>query len=280
MRILVTGGSGYLGMHVRRFFEADDYSRRSNLDLLEPRDLGVVSDYDVVIHLAAHLDKDPANADQCFQTNAEGTAGILRRLRPGSVFIYASTKDVYGSHAEAYNEVPETCRTDYTGQSALEWSKLIGEHYVNFYAPQKNIRACIFRLSTVYARPSEGNEYGFVTHYVESVKRGWPIHVPLGGAPVRDILHVDDFSRACEAFIKSSRVTGLYNLGGGRINSASLREIIETVGRLIEREAVIEEEWSMPLPVPVNYVSNLERIRKQLSWEPRIGIEEGLRSLL
>jgi len=280
MRILVTGGSGYLGMHVRRFFEADDYSRRSNLDLLEPRDLEVVSDYDVVIHLAAHLDKDPANADQCFQTNAEGTAGILRRLRPGSVFIYASTKDVYGSHAEAYNEVPETCRTDYTGQSALEWSKLIGEHYVNFHAPRKNVRACIFRLSTVYARPSEGNEYGFVTHYVESVKRGWPIHVPLRGAPVRDILHVDDFSRACEAFIKSSRVTGLYNLGGGRSNSASLREIIETVGRLIEREPIVEEESPMPLPVPVNYVSNLERIQEQLSWAPRIGIEEGLRSLL
>lgn len=280
MRILVTGGSGYLGMHVRRFFEADDYSRRSNLNLLESRDLDVVSDYDVVIHLAAHLDKDPANADQCFQTNAEGTAGILRRLRPGAVFIYASTKDVYGSHAEAYNEVPETCRTDYSGQSALEWSKLIGEYYVSFYSPRKNVRACIFRLSTVYARPSEGNEYGFVTHYVESVKRGWPIRVPLRGSPVRDILHVDDFSRACEAFIKSTRTTGLYNLGGGRSNSASLREIIETVGRLIEREPIIGEEASMPLPVPVNYVSNLEKINEQLGWEPRIGMEEGLRSLL
>ena len=56
--------------------------------------------------------------------------------------------------------------------------------------------------------PSEGNQNGFVTHYVESVKRGWPIRLPLEGKPVRDILHVDDFSRACQAFIDSSVAHG------------------------------------------------------------------------
>src|SRR6202011_3630296 len=112
------------------------------------------------------------------------------------------------------------------GQNALEWSKLMGERYVDYYARERNLRACIFRLSAVYARPSEQNESGFVTHYVESVKRGWPITLPLGGRPVRDILHVDDFSRACKAFIESSQHYGLYNVGGGRENSATLREII------------------------------------------------------
>lgn len=280
MRVLVTGGSGYLGIHVRRHFDADDFSRRSNLNLLEPEDLNVVSDYDVVIHLAAHLDKDPANAELCFRTNAQGTAEIVKHLRPGSIFIYASTKDVYGANAEAYNEVPETCPTDYIGQSALEWSKLIGELYAGFYTSQKKVRACIFRLSTVYARPSEGNEYGFVTHYVESVKRGWPIKVPLRGAPIRDILHVDDFSRACEAFINSSITTGLYNLGGGQENAASLREMIKIVGRLIERDPIIEDDSQLMPPVPLNYVSNLGRVREQLGWSPEIGIEAGLRSLL
>jgi nucleoside-diphosphate-sugar epimerase len=134
-------------------------------------------------------------------------------------------------------------------------------------------------MSTVYARPSEGNEYGFVTHYVESVKRGRPIGLPLGGHPVRDILHVDDFSRACKAFIDSSNSYGLYNLGGGT-NSATLREIIETVARLIQLEPIIEEDDRLPHPVPVNYVSDLTRIREQLGWQPEIGIEQGLRSLL
>jgi nucleoside-diphosphate-sugar epimerase len=201
-------------------------------------------------------------------------------MRGGSVLIYASTKDVYGMHANAFVEVPETCSTDYCGQSALEWSKLLGEHYVNYYAQALDVRACIFRLSNVYARPTEGNESGFVTHYVESVKRGWPIRLPLGGAPVRDILHVDDFSRACRAFIDSSHARGLYNLGGGRSNAVTLRDIVERVGRMIELEPLIDRDARVPPPVPVNYISDLTRVREELGWEPVVGVEEGLRSLL
>ncbi len=280
LRVLVTGGSGYLGIHVRRFFGADDYSRRSHLDVLSEADAARVADYDVVVHLAAHLDKDPQAADVCFRTNVEGTANILRHMRSNSVFIFASTKDVYGAHADAYSEVPESCPTDYRGQSALEWSKLIGERYVDYYAARAEVRACIFRLSTVYARPSDGNASGFVTHSVESVKRRWPIRLPLDGQAVRDILHVDDFSRACQAFIDSGVVSGVYNLGGGRDNAVSLREIIDRVGRMIEIEPVID--WDAPLsaPVPLRYVSDLTRVRTELNWQPQIDVDAGLRSLL
>jgi nucleoside-diphosphate-sugar epimerase len=157
---------------------------------------------------------------------------------------------------------------------------LLGERYVEYYGRTRNLRTCIFRLSTVYARPSDGNESGFVTHYVESVKRGWPIRLPLYGNPVRDILHVDDFSRACRAFIDSDVVAGLYNLGGGRDNSASLLEIAQKAGSLIELEPVISDDDRLPSPVPVHYVSDLKRVREQLGWMPQIGIEEGLRDLL
>lgn len=279
MRILVTGGSGYLGTHVRRFFSADDFSRRSGLDILDDEDVKQVSNYDAVIHLAAHLDKSPEAAELCFRTNAEGAANVVKHLRSGAAFVYASTKDVYGANAAAYREVPETCATDYSGQTALEWSKLIGERYVEYYARRQNVRACIFRLSTVYARPSDGNENGFATHYVESVKRGWPIRLPLGGQPVRDILHVDDFSRACRAFIDSSLGFGLYNLGGGRQNATSLHDLVNTVAGMIQLEPQIVSDDSSH-PVPVNYVSDLSRAREQLGWEPEIGIEAGLRSLL
>jgi nucleoside-diphosphate-sugar epimerase len=280
MKVLVTGGSGYLGIHVRRFFSADDMSRRSNLNILSEYDAEQVKDYDVVIHLAAHLDKDPDAAALSFRTNVDGTTNLLRHMRKDSIFIYASTKDVYGAHAEKYEEVPEDCATSYCGQTALEWSKLIGERYVEYYAAQRGFRACIFRLSAVYARPSEGNENGFVTHYVESVKRGWSIMLPLDGTPVRDILHVDDFSRACSSFIESSRDYGLYNLGGGRSNSASLRKIIETVAGLIHCDPVTINDTTSPAPVPLNYVTNLTRIREELGWTPKISIEQGLESVV
>jgi CDP-paratose 2-epimerase len=280
MKILVTGGSGYLGTHVCRFFGADDFSRRSGHDVLDAEDVKLVADYDVVIHLAAHLDKDPTSADLCFQTNVEGTANVIKNLGPNSVFIYASTKDVYGANADLFDEVPETCPTLYCGQTALEWSKLIGERYLEYYARERNVRACIFRMSAVYARPSDGNESGFVTHYVESVKHGWPIRLPRAGQPIRDILHVDDFARACQVFIDSVQVYGLYNLGGGPGNSVTLREIVNTVGELIQIEPVISEDDSLPQPVPLNYVSDLTRIREQLGWLPQVGVTEGLRSLL
>lgn len=279
MKTLVTGGSGYLGTHVRRFFSADDFSRRSNLNILDEFDARKAADYDVVVHLAAFLDKDPSSAEECFRTNAEGTANLIRQMAPGSVFIYASTKDVYGSNADSYTEVPETCPTDYCGQSALEWSKLLGEKYVEYYAARQRVRACIFRMSAIYARPTAGNENGFVTHYVESIKHRWPIRLPQWIDPLRDILYVDDFSRACEAFVESERQFGLYNLGGGRTNAAALRELIRMAGEMIQVEPIIEDVAGAPAPVPLNYVSDLSHIRNELRWQPTTTMEDGLRLL-
>lgn len=277
MLTLVTGGSGYLGTHVRQFFQGIDFSRRSSLNITDEADAQVVENYDVVIHLAAHMDKHPDGAEECFRTNADGTRNIIRRMRPGAVFIYASTKDVYGDNASAYEFVPETCPVDEEPASAFELSKVIGERYVEYYAQQLGVRACIFRMSAVFARPTEGNENGFVTHYVESIKHRLPIRLPAGADPVRDILYVDDFSRACRAFIKSEREFGLYNLGGGRLNAISLRDLIGRVGKTLEIEPVIEEDADIPLPEPMRYVSDLTRINDELDWRPQIGIDDGLR---
>src|SRR5881227_4139817 len=125
LRVLVTGGSGYLGTHVRRFFNAEDLSRRTHLDILSPLDAARVGAYDAVIHLAAHLSKDPGETEAIFRTNVEGTVNLLREMSPNSIFIFASTKDVYGAHADDFTEVPEACSTDFASQGALEWSKLI-----------------------------------------------------------------------------------------------------------------------------------------------------------
>ena len=280
MNTLVTGGSGYLGTYLRQFFSADSFSRRSFFDILDPSVAAKTAIYDAVIHLAAHFDKSPEGAPDCFRTNAEGTANVIRHMKPGSVFIYASTKDVYGSHAEGMEEVDENTSTDYCGQSAFEWSKLIGERYVEYYARRQNVRAAIFRLSTVFARPTAHNEPGVITHYVESIKHRMPIRLPAGVDPVRDIMYVDDFSRACEAFIKSKVEFGLYNVGGGPLNAVSVRGLLKTVGTMIDLEPIIEEDPLMPAPVPLRYVSNITRISDELGWQPQIGVEDGLRVIL
>jgi CDP-paratose 2-epimerase len=278
MKVLITGGSGFLGMHLRSFLNADDLSRRSGHDMLNLQDAQMVRDYDVVVHLAARLDKSPVSAEGVFLTNVEGTVNLLREMKKDSVFIFASTKDVYGRFADNFREVSETCDTLYSGQTALEWSKLIAERYVEFFANQRGFRSCIFRLSTVYAQPSEGNIPNFVGSYAEAINKGEPIRLPGGGRPVRDLLHVDDLGRACNAFIDSVIRHGLYNIGGGRQNSLSLDDLIKKLEAVSGLQAVLSQE-PLPDPVPMNYVSDLGKISQELGWEPSIGLDEGLKTL-
>jgi nucleoside-diphosphate-sugar epimerase len=279
MRVLVTGGSGFLGVHVREFFHADDFSRRSGLDILNLHDCRKVEEYDAVIHLAAHLDKSAEAAEESFLTNAEGTVNILRSVQPNAAFIFASTKDVYGKWAEGYEEVAESCPTDYCGQSPLEWSKLIAERYVEYYAQQRGFRAAIFRLSTVYAPASAGNSSNFVTHYAEAINKGERIALPGNGKPMRDLLRVEDLARACKAFIDGEGAGGIFNIGGGQENSLTLRGLVAKMEEISGLQAVIEEDESGPAPVPFNYVSDISKARAELNWQPEISPDEGLKTL-
>ena len=279
MKFLVTGGSGYLGTHVRRYFNAFDFSRSAGYDILNTSDAAAVADHDVVIHLAAHMDKSPDAAEQVFLTNVEGTINLLKNMRRDSVFIFASTKDVYGRFADNFAEVPESCPTLYAGQTALEWSKLIAERYVEYYAHELGFRACIFRMSTVYGRTSEGTTPNFVGAYADAINLGGQIRLPGAGRPRRDILHVDDFSAACKAFVDSVIRHGLYNIGGGRTNALTLKDLVSKLESVSALQAVVDSENPLPDPVPMNYVTDLSLITRELDWKPKLTLDEGLRTL-
>lgn len=279
MKILVTGGSGYIGTHVRKYFNADDFSRRSGRDLLNTHDCLAAADYDVIIHLAAHLDKSPEAAEEVFLTNVEGTINLLKNVRKDAVFIFASTKDVYGRFAANFAEVTESCQTLYSGQSALEWSKLIAERYVEYFSHQNSFRSCIFRMSTVYAPPTEGNMPNFVGAYADAINSGTTIRLPGSGRPRRDLLHIDDFSAACEAFVDSVIRHGLYNIGGGRENTLTLLELVGKLEEISGFQAVVDGARPLPDPFPLNYITDLSLIKQELDWKPKIGLSEGLKCL-
>jgi nucleoside-diphosphate-sugar epimerase len=276
MKVLVTGGSGFLGTHVRKFFDADDFSRRSGFNVLNMNDARRVAEYDVVIHLAAEMSKSQSDEESVFLTNVEGTVNLLREMRADSTFIFASTKDVYGRFADNYPAVPETCPTLYSGQAPLEWSKLIAERYVEYYAHTRGFRSCIFRMSTVYAPMSEGNVPNFVTHYADSINKGERIRLPGGGRPHRDVLYVDDLSAACKAFADSTLRHGLYNLGGGKALSVTLNELVAKLEEVSGLQAVVDTETRLPDPFPLDYVTDIGLVTRELDWDPKVGLDEGL----
>ncbi len=277
--ILVTGGSGYLGTHLTQYFSADDLSRRSGGDILDPEQCARVAEYDVVIHLAALLDKSRDAEADIFEANIEGTINVLENVKRGAAFIFASTKDVYGRFADNYAEVTEECPIYYCGQSPLEWSKLIAERYVEYYAHTRGFRSCIFRLSTVYAPPSAGNVANFVGHFADAINRGDPLRLPGRGRAIRDILHVDDFAAACQAFSESVISHGLYNLGGGPANAFVLRDLITEIERVSGLQANIDAKNPLPDPVPWRYITDLSRVTQELGWGPEKPLDEGLKSL-
>ena len=279
MNTVVTGGSGYLGTHVRRRLGADSISRREGVDIRRRGGLGLLSGYDAVVHMAAHLDKSPRAADACFAVNVQGTLNVLRHLRPGQALVFLSTKDVYGRHAAGRRAVGETCPTSYSHQAAYEWSKLIAERYVDYYAHERNLSAAILRLSTTYAPPTVGNRGGFVNFFVQAIRSGAPIHLKARGRQVRDLLHVDDLARAIELFLES-RVSGeIFNIGGGPENTTTLAGLVGTLETLIGRDAALDKSDEGE-PGQMRYVSDIRKARTILGWAPRIGLKRGLRTVL
>jgi CDP-paratose 2-epimerase len=279
MKVLVTGGSGYLGTHIRSHFGADDLSRRSGFDILDEDDCAIAAEYDLVIHLAANMDKSIDGEIDTFETNVIGTQNLLKAMSKDSCFIYMSTKDIYGRWADNYYDVPEICPTEFSGQSPLEWSKLIAESYVKYFANSRGFRSCIFRLSSAYGPNSEGNTPGFVGHFANAINFGERLRLPGGGVPVRDILHVNDLANACTAFVESVIRHGVYNVGGGRENALSMRELVVRLQAVSGLQVIIDEESPLPMPTPKNYVTDLSLIKTELDWEPKVHLDDGLKTL-
>ncbi len=284
MRVMVTGGSGYLGTHIcrrlkARRFDVDSLSRREGFDILKPGNLGFLNRYDAVIHLAAHLDKSPGAADRCFAVNAQGTLNILKKLHRGQIFLFASTKDVYGKHTLHRSRVNEKCPTDFAGQGAYEWSKLIAEKYVQYYAERLNLRSAILRLSTTYAPLSGGNRGSFINFFARAVRQGTPIILKARGRQVRDLLHVNDLADAMERCLRAEISGDIFNVGGGPDNVTTLAGLVNLLSSLIGKDPVLQrspdEETGQ-----MRYVTDIRKIERTLNWTPRVNLLKGLKTIL
>lgn len=220
--------------------------------------------FDMIVHCAAQPSHDKAAQIPLldFEVNALGTINLLEATRlhcPDAVFIQMSTNKVYG---DAPNEVPlveletrydyarpedfhgisETCRIDQTLHSLFGASKTAGDVIAQEYGRYFGMKVGVFRGGCLTGPSHSGVElHGFLSYLVKVAVTGQHYTIfGYKGKQVRDQIHSVDVIRAFEAFAANPRPGEVYNLGGGRANSASVLEAITLIERKIGRSL----DWS------------------------------------
>lgn len=209
--------------------------------------------FDLIIHCAAQPSHDKAAQIPVldFEVNALGTLNLLEATRlycPEAVFIHMSTNKVYGdapnelplveletrfdyARPEDYRGISETCRIDQTLHSLFGASKTASDLMAQEYGRYFGLKVGIFRGGCLTGPSHSGVElHGFLSYLVRvAVTDGHYTIFGYKGKQVRDQIHSYDVIRAFEAFAANPRPGEVYNLGGGRQNSASVVECIALV---------------------------------------------------
>jgi CDP-paratose 2-epimerase len=247
---------------------------------------------DLIIHCAAQPSHDLAKSRPFddFDVNATGTLNLLeatRRHAPESVFILMSTNKVYG---DAPNELPmnelqsrydyarpedhegidETCRVDRCTHSLFGVSKLAGDVMAQEYGRYFGLKTGVFRGGCLTGPHHSGVQlHGFLSYLAKVAVRG-ETYTIIGykGKQVRDQIHSEDVIRAFEAFYRDPRPGEVYNLGGGRGNSASILELLDRFAQLTGRQIATRYDETNRVGDHICYITNLAKFRGHYpSWE-------------
>jgi dTDP-glucose 4,6-dehydratase len=302
MRLLVTGGCGFIGSHfVRLVLRSRKSARVVNLDALtyagnpenlgdvdrDPRyrfvrgsiaDAGLVDrlageGVDAVVNFAAesHVDRSLYGPVEFVRTNVEGTAVLLeaaKRHRIGR-FLQVSTDEVYGSLPKSGKFRESTPLHPNNPYSA---TKAAADHLVLAYAHSFGLDAVITRSSNNYG-PNQHPEKLIPLHITNAFE-GKPLPVYGDGLQIRDWLHVEDNVRGILAALEKGRTGEVYNLGGG--NERPNLDVAKAVLRLAGRpDSLLEFVTDRP-GHDRRYAIDCRKARRELGWAPRIRFERGL----
>jgi CDP-paratose 2-epimerase len=251
--------------------------------------------FDLIIHCAAQPSHDKARDIPFidFDVNAVGTLNLLeatRQTQPEAVFIFMSTNKVYGdapnemplkeeatrwdyARPEDFNGVSESCRIDRTMHSLFGASKTAADVMAQEYGRYFGMNVGVFRGGCLTGEHHSGVQlHGFLSYLVKVAKAGETYHI-LGykGKQVRDQIHSEDVIAAFLAFAENPRPGEVYNLGGGRSNSASILECIQKLEHLLDRSVSHTYEEDHRKGDHICYISDLTKFRShfpkwQLEW--------------
>jgi CDP-paratose 2-epimerase len=269
-------------------------------DITDAKRVGaLVQNASKVFHLAAQVAvttslDDPLND---LQTNLLGTFNILeaaRRAKTPPPVLFTSTNKVYGGleevavekagevyrYADGRAGICERAPLDF--HSPYGCSKGAADQYVRDYARIFGVPTVVFRMSCVYGTRQFGTEdQGWVAHFARSLLGGAPITIYGDGCQVRDILWVDDLVAAMRSAMKRIDHTAgeIFNLGGGRDNAVSVRQVIDRLMEITERRVPVKTAPWRPGDQRI-YVSDTAKAQRVLQWRAATPWQRGLERLV
>ncbi|MFI0820750.1 dTDP-glucose 4,6-dehydratase [Streptomyces sp. NPDC021098] len=302
MRILVTGGSGFIGSHFVRNLLANNYAgwedaqvtvldkltyagNRSNLPVSHPRlefvqgdicDAGLLREllpgHDAMVHFAAesHVDRSLADEEEFYRTNVLGTQTLLHAVVDSGVqrVVHVSTDEVYGSVEEGSwtEDCPLLPNSPYAASKAC--SDLVARSYWRTHRVNLSVTRC-------------SNNYGPYQHpekliplFVTNLLEGQQVPLYGDGRNIREWLHVDDHCRGIHLVLEGGRPGEIYNIGGGnaRTNRAVTERLLDLTGQGQEMIRYVADRAAHDL----RYSIDDSKIRKELGYVPLTSFEEGL----
>lgn len=313
MRVLLTGGAGFIGSHVAEalllrghslsivdnlddFYSLDrkranlqevrrqgslDFAEMDICDLAGLRETIRQSRPDVIIHLAARAGVRPSIEQPLLyeRVNVAGTNNLLEAAREFGVqrFIFGSSSSVYGASAN----VP--FREDDTGLrpiSPYAATKLAGELLCYTYAHLFSIAAICLRFFTVYG-PRQRPDLA-IHKFTALIEAGKPIPVFGDGSMGRDYTYVDDIVAGVLASLDYVPPTGaapfdVFNLGNS--HPITLGKLVEYLEAATGRRAIREQKPPQPGDVPITW-ANIDKSCQLLGYRPQVCFEEGLKKFV
>ena len=305
-KILVTGGLGFIGSNlaIRLVGEGarvtlcdamiEGYGgNRANIREVAPQVAVAICDVrdesamaelvagqDVVFHLAAQVSHvmSLSNPYPDIDINIKGTAALLeacRKKNPGAVVVRSGTRGQYGP--AVHLPVSEEAASDPRG--LYEISQLSAEMICRTYTRIHGIRTVPLRLTNVYGPRGQmkHSQFGVVNWFVRLALSGEPIPIFGTGEILRDFLYVDD---CVDALLKAggepAAIGEIINIGSDQ--ASTFREVAETLAEILPGT-----EWRYTdftperrAQEPGDFVSDISKARRVLSWEPSISLRTGL----
>jgi UDP-glucose 4-epimerase len=297
MRMLVTGGAGFIGSHLVDRFVSEGHqvwvldNLRSGsednihpeatflpLDLKDERLAQTVAKVrpEAVFHLAAQIDVRVSCADPVFDAT-ENILATLRLLEAGlangmAFFGFASSGgaiygEASGPQSEAHGEAP---------MNPYGVAKLAVDKYLHTYAVQRGLRSASLRFSNVYG-PRQGakGEAGVVAVFSKRLREGQALHIHGDGLQTRDFVYAPDLAEAA-SLVLQQRATGVFNLGTGL--ETTVLELARELCRAAGSDPAKIQHGPGLAGEQRRSVLDPGKAERELGWVPRTQLSEGLRT--